>query len=353
MQALSPPAPPTSWQRARRMLGRWWRHQSPARQDRLVTLAPLVSVMLFLAAIISAFWYLRNEEIERETESVKRDTEIAQQQIRLHLLENQEQLMRMASELLRRETDTADFVFQATDFARERPSITQIAWLDASLKRKAGHWATMFRMFEDPDSATAANAPPRAPNEAEQAFIRARELLQPVYSRAFVDSAGATVFQVHIPLIVRNTFAGTLFAEYSLEALLRYFVPPEVSRRHMLAIVDAGGQMLASTVMPMPGQELTPRAPIVYDVPLAPTVNGLVLRGQGFRTSIGLISNTLFWMVVALSVLTVWMLLGSWRHLRRRAQIQTALVQETNFRRAMENSMLTGMRAMDLEGRIT
>ena len=26
---------------------------------------------------------------------------------------------------------------------------------------------------------------------------------------------------------------------------------------------------------------------------------------------------------------------------------------ETNFRRAMENSMLTGMRAMDLEGRIT
>jgi PAS domain S-box-containing protein len=58
-------------------------------------------------------------------------------------------------------------------------------------------------------------------------------------------------------------------------------------------------------------------------------------------------------MVVALSVLTVWMLLGSWRHLRRRGQIQAALVQETNFRRAMENSMLTGMRAMDLEGRIS
>ena len=38
--------------------------------------APLISVLLFLAAIISAFWYLRNEEIERETEAVKRDTEI-------------------------------------------------------------------------------------------------------------------------------------------------------------------------------------------------------------------------------------------------------------------------------------
>lgn len=81
--------------------------------------------------------------------------------------------------------------------------------------------------------------------------------------------------------------------------------------------------------------------------------NGLTLRGQGYRTSIGLIGNTLFWMVVALSVLTVWMLLGTWRHMRRRAQIQNALVQETNFRRAMENSMLTGMRAMDKDGRVT
>jgi PAS domain-containing protein len=32
---------------------------------------------------------------------------------------------------------------------------------------------------------------------------------------------------------------------------------------------------------------------------------------------------------------------------------QQALVAETNFRRAMENSMLTGMRALDLQGRIT
>jgi hypothetical protein len=36
-------------------------------------------------------------------------------------------------------------------------------------------------------------------------------------------------------------------------------------------------------------------------VPLTPAFNGLALRGQGWRTSIGLIGNTLFWMVVALS----------------------------------------------------
>ena len=60
-------------------------------------------MLLFLAAIISAFWYLRNEEFEREAESVKRDTEITQQQIGLRLIQNQEGLIRMARALVARE----------------------------------------------------------------------------------------------------------------------------------------------------------------------------------------------------------------------------------------------------------
>jgi PAS domain S-box-containing protein len=51
--------------------------------------------------------------------------------------------------------------------------------------------------------------------------------------------------------------------------------------------------------------------------------------------------------------MTAWMLIANWRHSRKRLQAQQALLSETNFRRAMENSMLTGMRAMDLQGRIT
>jgi PAS domain S-box-containing protein len=129
-------------------------------------------------------------------------------------------------------------------------------------------------------------------------------------------------------------------------------VPADVALRHRITALGADGASLASTSTPMPGRARE-RGALVHDLPLTPALNGVVLRGEGWRTSIGLISNTLFWMVVALSVLTLWMLLGTWRHMRRRAQIQSALVQETQFRRAMENSMLTGMRALDLEGRIT
>src|SRR5688500_16270427 len=65
----------------------WWRRQPPTRQDRYAMLAPLAAVLLFLAAIVSAFGYLRLEEMDREHEAVKRDVEYAQQRMRLRLLE--------------------------------------------------------------------------------------------------------------------------------------------------------------------------------------------------------------------------------------------------------------------------
>ena len=344
----------------RRLLGRWWRRQSPARQDRFATLGPLASVLLFLAAIIAAFWYLRNEEIEREAEAVKRDTEIAQQQIRLRLIENQEQIVRMAREFVTRELEAAAFTEQATAFSNDRPEITQFVWLGADRRVRARHSAQAEReeVATPPAAASAATAAagpasrPTGRSDAEWAFIAARDLRQPIYSRPFKDGSGQMVFQVHVPMLDRGQFSGALVAEYAVDVLLRHFVPTEVTRRHAITVIDEREQPIASTVQPMPGNT-RPRAAILHDVPLAPAANGLVLRGNGYRTSVGLIGNTLFWMVVALSVLTLWMLLGTWRHVRRRAQIQGALVQETNFRRAMENSMLTGMRAMDLEGRVS
>ncbi|MDC8770629.1 PAS domain S-box protein [Roseateles albus] len=338
-----------------RLASGWWRRQSPARQDRFATLGPLVSVLLFLTAIVLAFWYLRNEEIERESEAVKRDTEIAQQQIRVRLIENQEQLMRIAREIVTRAVDTHDFSAQAKGFARERPEVTHVTWINARRETRA---SVSGAGFQDDSLMHSDGNDPSMPvanqsNPPESAFQAAKERRQPVYSQVFSDYNGTAVFQVQVPLIDRTGFSGVLIAEYSVEALLRYYVPSEVSARHSMAVFDSSDQMVASSVTQMPGKRNNKRPSILHEVPLAPAMNGLVLRGEGYRTSIGLISNTLFWMVVALSTLTVWMLFGTWRHMRRRLQIQTALTSETNFRRAMENSMLTGMRALDMESRIS
>src|SRR5436305_14119251 len=108
----APPRPSRTW--AERVFGHWWRRQSAARQDRYATLGPLLSVLLFLAAIITAFWYLRNEEFEREQEAVKRDAEVAQQSIRLRLIENQEQLARIAREIVTGSIARKGFLAQAS-----------------------------------------------------------------------------------------------------------------------------------------------------------------------------------------------------------------------------------------------
>jgi len=56
--------------------------------------------------------------------------------------------------------------------------------------------------------------------------------------------------------------------------------------------------------------------------------------------------------VVALSLLIILSLLALWRYTRFRSRAEAALIAETGFRRAMENSMLTGMRVFDMQGRI-
>jgi PAS domain S-box-containing protein len=344
-----PPALPD----ARRLFGLWWRRQSPARQDRFATLAPLVSVLLFLAAIISAFWYLRNEEIARESESVQRDVEIAQQQIGLRLLQNQEAATRIARELLAGQLDAEAFRELAQVYARDRPEVTQVTWLGSRRERLGSFRALLYQAPGIGGPADPSLPADGAAHAAERAFQATRDTRIAVYSRAFRDAAGAPVFQLQTPLMAGEHFAGALLVEYAIDALVRYHVPAEVAQRHTVAVISADKEVLAATAFGTTGVGTLPRAPIFSDAPLTPPLNGLMLRGSGWRTSIGLISNTLFWMVVALSVLTVWMLLGTWRHVRRRAHIQNALVQETNFRRAMENSMPTGMRAMDLDGRVT
>ncbi len=60
----------------------------------------------------------------------------------------------------------------------------------------------------------------------------------------------------------------------------------------------------------------------------------------------------LLWVVLALSCVIVISLLMLWRYTRFRSAAEAALIAETGFRRAMENSMSTGMRVLDMEGRI-
>jgi PAS domain S-box-containing protein len=340
----SPPAQAVWWKR-------WWRRLPPSRQDRFATLGPLLAVLLFLSAIVVAITYLRYEELEREQEAVTRDVEYAQQRLRLRLLERQEQLMRLAREVGNKEIENEEFEFQVESLVSQFPEMQAISWIDGR--------RNVLASYASPSAPTALVRPvgsTLSPSETDGSFELARDLRQPIYSRPLGDDARNATLMLHVPLSEQGRFAGTIMGEYSIDGLMRFGIPPEIMARYAVALVDDRGRVLAGSLQtPTTVLRLLPwsNPPLEHEVPVSPVGNGLILKAQGYRTSQDIVGSGFFWVIGALSALTVWMLLGTWRHTRRRVQAQQALVAETNFRRAMENSMLTGMRALDMQGRIT
>ena len=334
----------------------WWTQQTPNLQDRFAFMAPLAAVILFMAAITTAFWYLRYEELDREQEVISRDVEYAQQRMRLRLLDKQEQVMRLARDITDGGTNKKTFNTAAKAVLIQSLEMASLTWVDPMLRVQG--------TFTSPSSnTTLALAPGQtiAHSETMHTFQLARELQQPVYSHPVLEKTppktAYAYLQLHVPLYNLGKFEGVIIAEYSMEGMLRFAVPAEVSERYAVSLRNASNLVLA-------GQANTAKPKVTevlpwlfrtneYEVPITPVGYDLALHAQAYRTSSGLVGNGVFWLVVALSAITAWMLIGTWQHTKRRVQVQQALVAETNFRRAMENSMLTGMRAMDLKGRIT
>ncbi len=306
---------------------------------------------MFLAAIIASFWYLRSEEIEREKEALKRDAEYAQQRVRLRLLERQEQIMRIARDLSNEELERTDFISRADALISQYPELQSITWIDEHRSIRATQSAPTLTSGQ-----LRINGEVLRSGETADLFRLARQLQQPVYSLPAVNTGEATpLLQLQVPLTPQGKFGGVVLAEYSVDHLLRYGTPIEVLARYAVTLVDGKGHVLAGTPLAPRHSGLLPwtTKANAYAIPVSPVGGGLVLRVQAYRTSLGVVGSGLFWLVGTLSVMTSWLLIATWRHTRRRQQAQRALVAETNFRRAMENSVLTGMRALDLQGRIT
>ena len=332
----------------------WWWQLNPRRQDRYAVLAPLLAVVLFLAAIVVAFAYLRLEEIDREHEAVRRDVEYTQQRLRLRLLERQEQLMRIARDLSNHDMERTQFDQRAEALVTQYPELQAITWIDERGRIRATHAAPTIAG----NQMRVAGEVLKPGTTTFDTFGLTRDLQQPVYAQPESSKSDAVpLLQLHVPMNVQGQFGGVVLGEYSIDSLLRYATPTEVLARYAVTLIDQNRQLLAGSSLPPRGQaaQWVPWSAKAneYEVPVSPVGNGLVLRAQAYRTSLGVVGSGLFWLVGTLSAMTAWMLIATWRHTRRRMQTQLALVAETNFRRAMENSVLTGMRALDMQGRIT
>ena len=330
----------------------WWRRTLAWVAHRLSHLAPLAAVLLFLAAIAAAFWYLRVEEVRREQEAVKRDVEYAQQRLRLRLIERQEQMMRLARDISNRDADAEQFASRAEALVAQNPELVAIYWIDDHRRVLRGEISPSMMLPRDWLSQGVLT-----PSDTLTGYDLARDLMQPVYSQPIAAKDADPVLQLHVPLTAKGQYAGELLIEYSVDGLLRYGVPSEILAKYAVALLDGKAQLLTGQSIPErdnPGSVMPWSGKVnEFESPVSPVGNGLVLRAQAWRTSQNVVGSTLFWLVAVLAAMTAWMLIANWRQSRHRQEAQHALQAETTFRRAMENSMLTGMRALGLDGRIT
>ena len=239
---------------------RWWNQQTPLGQDRFANLAPLAAVALFLAAIVISFWYLRNEEIRREQESVKRDVDYAEQRMRLRMLEAQGQVMQLSRGLALREIRAEQFDQKAQQLIELYPEIQSLTWIDGQRRIMASQSTFSLMLRNSYSVGSHLNI-----SETDNNYSLVKEFRQPIYAmvKTRPSSQGMTPsLQLLGPMIDKNNrFHGVVLAEYTLDNLLRYGVPADVLSKYAVSLLGDGKRVLAGQSIPQ-REDLADRIPL-------------------------------------------------------------------------------------------
>lgn len=336
----APAAPRSLRQRTRGLL------RSPYA-DRALFYGPMLSMVMFLAAAALLVRYTEHSELQRERDSLRRDSVWAGQRLSLEMALMQEQLQSMAGALESPRRGAQRFDRLAAAFVHHHPGALEVYATD-----DVGVVTRVSASTELPRAQRLHPGSGLADADRARAWDVARATLRTAYSRPFMLPGAGWVVEAATPVQVDQRWEGCVDALFSVDGLMRSAIVQELGSRYAIAVLDAGGRALAST-REISDEEDRGGTPLRERVPLQPFDPGLALQVSSDNTAPGWGIRGLYWAVLMLSGLMLLMLWASWRQMRERLRTQQSLKRETAFRRAMENSLSTGMRAIDMSGRIT
>jgi len=233
----------------------------------------------------------------------------------------------------------------AAALLKARPTFKRVEWRDQNLR--------VTQAVDTPFRPQLFSQMPRADLgvEVELACNAARRAAAPMYSRSyFVPQAGALgleVIDLCVPEQRAGREAGFLVGTFALAPLLEALSPSRQARRHEFSFVEGDGTRLARAgVRRGAGVYVAER---VVDLPGAT----LQLRADSAAGRPSLIPNLATALVLGLSIALFGVVLLLARDVRRRAQVERALAEALAFRKAMEDSLSTGLRARDMQGVIS
>ncbi len=234
----------------------------------------------------------------------------------------------------------------AADLLRERREIMRLEWRDEALQVVA-QVGTPYRspVFE------------RLGRSSVQADISlacgtARRLSSTAYSSSYflpqTDGLGFEMLDMCMPMTAGGRLVGYTVATYSLQDVLAELVGKHLARGQSAAFTEADGTRLALHGTPSRGSRV-----YVAQQLLDLSGNTLVLRLEGRLGLPSLFPNVLTALVAGMSLALLVVLFLLARDMKRRLRVEHDLGEALAFRKAMEDSVLTGLRVRDLSGRIT
>ncbi len=300
----------------------------------------LALITLVLATLITLVWLAGRYEASQVQAELERDTQDAISDLRTGLAHDTQALQGLQVLAADRRADAVQTLLR-----------NHREWL--RVEQRDTQWQ-LLRGEDSPLRAPAFERTPRQESlhEMVRACLRARQFNGPAYSGSYylpmANGLGMEVMELCMPLMSEGRLSGYTIVVYSLQELLVERLGSTFARRNLVSFTEADGTRLALAGTDRRGQRLF-TAQQLLDLP----GNTLVLRMDGRRSAPDLFPNVLTALVTAMSIALITVVVLLVRDSRRRLKAERELADALAFRKAMENSLVTGLRARDREGRIT
>ena len=298
--------------------------------------------VLVVALLVTLVWLAGRYEASQYQAELDRDTADAVTDIRngfsKHIVSLQTlQLKSLPSKLWQAEVSL--LLSQNRAWLRVERRDLQSAILDASASPfQPTLFDTQTRMNEQADIV--------------QTCLRSKRLNGPAYSRSYfvpqANGIGLEVMEMCQPILVQGRAIGFTLLTYGLQEILATELGETYGRRNEISFVEPDGTRLAV-------HGTLPRAKRLFTATQLLDLPGttLMLRMDGRRATPERFPNILPALVLAMSIALVSVLVLLVKDSRRRLKAERDLADALAFRKAMEDSLVTGLRARDLKGRIT
>jgi len=310
---------------------------SPGRRHLLRWVMPILLVLLFLMTLIWLPRQAQQMESSERQEQLIADSLWVEQAIRFQLSRDDESMRLIGREIVNDRLKKEQFRIRLNALLRNNREFYRVTWFNAD-----GHPVASTDDFPVSRSGLS--------EQSQLTEQNARVIRRPMYSSPAVPPgiAEPVLMDYHIPLFRDNHYIGSVVASYSVARVLNEMVPWWFAQDNEIVLTDTDDKVVARRTAGGPGLN-------VYTHRRELELPGLTLRlhTNSTKSAPKLLPNLLVGSVIVLSLGLLWSLWALWRDINRRMTAEDALVNEVSFRSAMENSLVTGMRARDLEGRIT